>query len=297
MIAIGKKTAEQPEIVDGGHLFASSDPDDGAPIEWEEVSTEFTLRRAVTEIHGDTGTGRTRLALTAPGPIAYIGAAEKIDGLIQETRKRTVVRVHNFGGVFQGGVDDVKAQAMPVWSKFARAFFDSLGWARTTIVDTHTEAWELIRLAYFGGQTAEGGRVDRNYGPVNAMWRSLFKAARMQQRANVILIGQTKDEYIEQAEAAQVGAIAIKTDKKKSMGQRTGRTILAGQKEIPYFCDVVLRTAKVVVPGQDAPGFRAVIEKGWFHAEYEGTEFTNDDMQYPGILGFLTETPAKEWAE
>ncbi len=51
--------------------------------EWEDAPTEFTRRSVVLEIYGDTGTGRTTLALTAPGTIAVLHAAEKLEGLFQ----------------------------------------------------------------------------------------------------------------------------------------------------------------------------------------------------------------------
>lgn len=280
-------------------------------VAWEDAPTEVDRRVAVTEIYGDTGTGRTHLAFTAPGPIAYMGAAEKIEGLIQRASQRTKVRMVNFGGVFSGDPESVKAQALPVWNGVMAAFYDALGWARSIILDTHTEAWELIRMAHFGGQKPEGGRVDANYGPVNALWRSLFKAARIQDTTNFIVIGQTKDEWVDGDEGKQVGGITIKTEKgsKGGIGKRTGRTIRAGQKEIGMFCDVVVRTSKV--PAQGGPEFQGLIEKGWYNAEYEGTVLTNDKAVLPGgaempfkggtgltlpeILALITETPTKDW--
>jgi len=245
---------------------------------WDDAPTEFVRRVALTEIYGDTNTGKTTLALSAPGPIAFLHAAEKVDGVIQDFARQKKIRVHNFNGTFTGRPEDIARAAMEVWKGLVAAWDDAWGWARTIVVDTHTEAWELIRIAYFGGYKPEKGRPDANYGPVNAEWRSLFKKFRAQDRCNLIVIGQTKDEY----------KVASKGIDNK-LGERTGKTIRAGQREVPYFADVVLRMSR---EGND---FVATVEKGWFHAELEGTPFINEDARYANIMGFLTQTREGEW--
>lgn len=246
---------------------------------WDDAPTEFVRRVSLTEIYGDTDTGKTTLALSAPGPIAFLHAAEKVDGVIQPFASDKKIRVHNFSGVFTGKPEEVARAGMKTWREFVAAWEDAWTWARTIIVDTHTEAWELIRIAYFGGYKPEKGRPDANYGPVNAEWRSLFKKFRAQDRCNLIVIGQTKDEYKE----------SKGMDSK--LGQRTGRTIRAGQREVPYFADVILRMDRV---GGD---FTATVEKGWFHAELEGTPFVNEDVRFSNIMSFLTQTSEEEWVE
>lgn len=253
---------------------------------WEDAPTEFVRRVTFKEIYGDTGTGRTTLAFTAPGPIAYIHAAEKIDGIIEQYAHKIgphgngTQGVFNFGGVFTGTPEQVAAQAQSIWHRFMLAYFDAFKWARTVIIDTHTELWELIRLARFGGLKPQGGRVDANYGPVNAEFRSIFKHFKTQDRANLIIIGQTKDEY------------KTKGGKSDGMGERTGNTIRAGMKEIPYMADILVRTDK----GRDDSGnlqFTATIEKGWFNASVEGIELP--DQTFGSLLELITNVPAEEW--
>lgn len=246
---------------------------------WEDAPTDFTRRCAFVRIYGDTDTGRTTLALTMPGPIGLIHTAEKIEGIVQPAARIKQVRMVNFAGVFKGGVQEIAEQADRVWAKVKSAWYGGLaGWARALILDTDTEAWELIRVARFG-ELNPRGRTDSLYGPVNAEFRSLFKQFRAQDRCSVIAIGQTKDEYREFS----------KNGNKSS--ERTGRTISAGMKEMGFMADVVIRTSR-----GEAGEFRATIEKGWFNAHTEGMTFEGEDCRLPYILSLITETDEAEWA-
>lgn len=251
----------------------------GGSSAWEDAPTEVTTRKVFMRIVGDTGTGRTKLALTAPGPVAFAHAGEKIEGVLQAAAKQQKIRVMNFGGSFAGTPQDIANQAGPTWNKLVAGAYDAIdNWARTFIIDTDTEAWELLRLARFGEMNPKG-RTDFLYGPVNAEWRSLFKRYRGQERCSVIAIGQTKEEYVEK----------FMQGKKESA--RTGRTIQAGQKEMGFMADVVIRTSRDIENGD----FIATITKGWFNAMTEGVEFRNEEIRFSNIMAMITETEESEW--
>lgn len=249
------------------------------PVQWEIPSSIFSRRVVFMDVWGDTDTGRTSLALTAPGPIALIHANEKIDGVVAETKARGVdIRTFNFGGVIEGdNPDEIAASAMPLWRRFCAAYVGAYEWARTIVVDTHPEAWELERIAYFGGYKPEGGRTDSNYGPLNFEWKGLFaRRFRAQDRTNLILIGQSTDEY-------------TKTTGSK-MGERTGKSIWSGQKHTKFMVDVRVRMSR----DKDG-GFVATIEKGWNNAASEGVEFVNRRAQFAKIMATVTKTEEGEW--
>lgn len=249
---------------------------------WEEVSDEFNLRSVFMEVYGDTGTGRSTFALSAPGPIAYMNSLEKVKGIVEPIKAAgKMIRLHHFGQVTKkGGPKEVSAEAMVIWKRLREAWYDAFGWARTVVMDTHTEGWELVRNAYFGDLKPDGGRIDAMWGPVNAAWRSLFKHYRTQEKCNLIIIGQTKDEYK-----------SDKKGKKSGISERTGNTIRAGQKEIPYLVDVVVRTDK------EDGSFSATIEKGWFNAAAEGTPFVDDEANFATVMAYITGTEPEEWEE
>ena len=270
----------------GGSIVVpkSSNVDVAVSELWEEVSEEFTLRATFMGVVGDTDSGRTRFSLTAPGPIAYLHCGEKKDGLIEEMRKSKLIRVHDFGGVFSGNNQAIADAAGRNWMKFRKAFMEAFGWAKTIVVDTDTDLWELLRLARFGAIKPTGGRVDANYGPVNAEFRSLAQRFRAQEMTNVIFISKTGDEYVKS-----------KTGQSTGMGERTGRTIRRGMKDVPYWCDVVVRCHKIEATSDKPRKFRAVVEKGWFNAHSEGTKFSNALMTFPNVMAAVTNTEEEEW--
>lgn len=251
--------------------------------EWEDAPTEITDRGVIMAVYGDTGTGRTTFALTAPGPVAFAHAGEKVTGIVQKAAKEKQVKVLNFGAVLYGSPQQISDQAQPVWRKTRDGLMDALtksSWARTGIIDTHNELWELLRLAEFGELNPQG-RTDALYGPVNARWRSLFKWHRSQpepRMKSLIVIGQTREEYKD----------VTRNGKKESV--RTGRTISAGQKEVHYMADVVVRTGR-----DDDGGFLVTIEKAWYKAEYEGVQLANEDATFAKVMALITETDESEW--
>lgn len=248
-------------------------------VVWEKAPTKLVRKSCFVEVYGDTGTGRTSWALSAPGPIALLHAAEKLEGVVQRYSVDKDIRMFNFGGVFKGTNDEVSKQSMVLWKKLEDAWYDAFTWARTIVLDTHTEAWELIRLAYFGDLKPSGGRVDANYGPVNARWRSLFKHFKTQDRTNIVVIGQTKDEY--------------KTEGKSNngMGQRTGRTIVAGQKEVGFLADVRIRTSFDMSSGT----FQSEVQKPWWNGVCIGLELQDDMSTFPQAMSMITETDEEKW--
>jgi hypothetical protein len=230
------------------------------------------------------------LALTAPGPIAFAHCAEKIQGVVQAAAREREVKMFNFGGVFEGDAQSIANTASPIWLKLESLIKDAMTGDKFTsaVVDTDTEAWELCRLAFFGELNPKG-RTDSNYGPVNARWRTVFKNAQrsayndnallgVHTRPNLIVIGQAKDEY-------------TKTQANKQ-GERTGRLLQAGQKEMAYNADVVIETSRDASNGD----FIATIRKGWWNAAaVEGYEFRNEDITFAKIMALITETSEDEW--
>lgn len=257
---------------------SSSTPSSAGPIHWDIPKGVFSRRVVFMDIWGDTDTGRTSLALTAPGPVALIHANEKVDVAEEVKAKGVDVRLFNFGGVIEGdNPDDIAASAMPLWQRFTAVVADAFTWARTIIIDTHTEAWELERIAYFGGYKPESGRTDANWGPLNFEWKRLFaRQFRAQDRTNLILIGQSTNEYTETTGS--------------KMGKSTGKTIWSGQKHTKFMVDVRVRTSR-----DGDGGFVATIEKGWNNAASEGVEFKDRRVQFAKIMATVTKTEEGEW--
>lgn len=250
----------------------SSGTSNGKSSMWTDVSGEITRRVVHMQLYGETGTGRTSVALSAPGPIALMHADEKIDGIVEPfVRDGKKVRTYNFGGTFSGSTEQIASQANEAMKDFYRAWADAFTWARTVILDTHTELWELLRLARFG-KLAQVKPI--HYGPVNAEWQSIFKMFRRQDKANLICIGKIREKY-------------DKNDKP------TGKMEQAGQKDFGYLSDIRIRMDKSIT--KSGVEFSGMIEKAWFNAQMEGTELPEAMLTFPEILETITEIPSTEW--
>ena len=133
-------------------------------------------KRLVMSIQGPVKSGKTRLALTAPKPIGYIaidigGDEGPVDEFIpkdqefSEDIQQVPIRMDpiNYPDRTQYGYDKdgtrqfedatsaaVQAAAEPAMSRFYVAYYASLANFRTTVIDTGTDFYELMRKASFG---------------------------------------------------------------------------------------------------------------------------------------------------
>lgn len=252
---------------------------------WEEVPDELTQRCTAMEIYGDTDTGRSTLALTAPGPIAYLHAHEKVDGLVQRVKKSgRQIKVHRFGGSFRGSPSDVQAQCTVNISRFEAAYFHAYTWARSIIIDTHNELWSIYQLARLGSLShAQRSEKDQRkgqliYAEINNSFLSMLKEYRVRagdplsdRHVNLILVGQIEDEY--------------------KNHEKTGKKVPVGQKKLGYFCDVRLSA----LYDKRKNEFSAEVVKPWYNQDMRGFVAKGGVLKFSEIMSLITETDAEEW--
>lgn len=133
-------------------------------------------RRVIANIQGMQKSGKTRLALTARKPIGYIAVeiggdegvvdqfiptgVESFDG-IQIAKIRMDSPIYPNREDFKGGKDGdkefdsavseaVQTASVPAIDAFYEAYYTSLANMATTVVDTGSDLWELLRLSNFG---------------------------------------------------------------------------------------------------------------------------------------------------
>ena len=222
--------------------------------------------RLILAVDGAPGSGKTRLALTAPGPISYHNLDVGLDGVLQQFQDTKDFYFPGDGTPyilpdFLPGVDDSAhgAQARPLWQRFCQDFVAACQQMRSVVVDTASEAYELSRLAHFG--KLEQVRA-RQYGPVNQEWRTLMRTATHNSIANVILLHHVKDEYLNDA--------------------RTGNKIRAGWGGIEGAVFISVRLAGP--PHQS--GFTCTITKCRQNASLVGVELAGEDISL-AMLGQL----------
>lgn len=267
---------------------------------WEEVASVWTPRAVALTIYGDSDTGRSTLALTAPGPIAYLHGHEKIDEILERKRRETLIRAHKFGGNMRGSAEEIQKRAQEEIKRFELALSDAYTWARTIVIDTETRLWELYQLAKLGSMVrAERDAKDNKkgqliYQEINAAWGAMIQeykdrleTPKQRDKAtgtpgapiytNLILICKTKDEYKKDAQTGQTGA--------------TGRTVIAAQKNTWFFSDMVIRTQR------KGDRFTGVIEKPWWNPDYRDYTLKGVDgeLDFTYIMSTVTETDTSYW--
>ena len=156
-------------------------------------------RRVVMAITGKYGSGKTHLACTAPGAIAYYNFDKGDEGVVDKAiAAGKVIYKINYpvpeALKKQGDAEAIKAAASDIWAKHDADYETSFraGFA-TDIVDTATEQYELLRLARFG-KTEQVNKYA--YGPVNAEYRRFIRRALDNSSTNLILLHRTKKTYV-----------------------------------------------------------------------------------------------------
>ena len=255
--------------------------------DWESLdATRSVMRRGVfMDITGLEGAGKSSLAMTAArlGGLAYIDIDQSFDRAKQPESKKARDNVKVLPIRYAVGVTEelIKTSCAAAWGVMERKMAEAAAtWARSEVVDTGTETWELARLAAQGTLNPKGKRMDRVYGPINAKVRQLLRSIYRTHGKHLITIHQLKDEYVDKMKDGEIQSV------------RTGKMVRAGFKEIGYLSDVVVRC------------FR---EKDEFKAEIvmcklapngpslEGLVVEGDQLDFLEIVMHATGTEEGDW--
>ncbi len=155
---------------------------------------ETQIKRIIMSIEGPEKEGKTHFSLTAPAPLALINIDNGLEGVKEKFLSQKEIYTHQveIPSTLGGAVDVGECEKL--WDSCKGAYLDALGTKglKSLVMDTATEMWELIRLARFGRLTQV---MPFNYGPVNAEFRDLIRAAYNSDK-NVIFIHMIKPKYI-----------------------------------------------------------------------------------------------------
>lgn len=256
--------------------------------DWQEsqtVAVSGKPRRGVfMDIIGLEGTGKSSLALTLAqlGLIGYVDIDQSVDRARKPSKKKEWGKVLPVRYAAGHGEESTKQICGPVWVDMNKKVREAAaGWATGGIViDTATEDWEVLRLGSFGTLNPRGNRMDRLYGPVNALFRTHLRQVYRASGRHLVTIHQVKDEYKDVMKNGQLTSI------------RTGKQNRAGFKEIGYLADIVLRTFR------ESGEFKAKIELCKLAPngpDLEGTEIEGDQLNFLSIVTMATDTDESEW--
>jgi hypothetical protein len=144
--------------------------------------------RMIIAVDGLDKSGKSNFAFTAPGPIAYLPFDVGAEGVIEkfQTKKQIFVPKESYETRFENG--KAKAEATSEFARFRTDYSNAIKAARSAIVDTATETWELLRLARFGKLSQI---KPHHYTEVNQEFRDLVREA-FDSTSNLILLHKVK---------------------------------------------------------------------------------------------------------
>lgn len=152
-------------------------------------ASDKIIPRLIASVSGLEKNGKTSFALSTPGPIIYFNLDFGTEGVISRyaDKKDIYVKEYRFNRVM------TPDKYINLWSSFTTDYYNALkSKARTIIVDTATELWELLRLARFGKLTQV---LPFHYGPVSAEYITLIREGYSYDK-NVILLHKLKKQYV-----------------------------------------------------------------------------------------------------
>ena len=297
------------------------------------IEAGASVHRLVVAIDGRQRQGRTHFSLTAPDPIVLMDFDMGTEGMVEkflmpmpegaspvekfEMGGKTILRSKPFivkppeVTDEMGGEDLAKAE----WERFRNAYVHVLNepvmrrhgkpvYARTLVVDTSTELYELLRLYWFGKLVQI---PTFKYRETNSVMRDLVRHG-LESGVNVIFIHKMKAEW------KKTGG----TDEKQS---KTGAYERAGFEEMAHLVQANLFAYRAPMPdglpqtwkykpgmgeafewvaepraAQDDLGFRVRILDSRHNPNLEGLELSNEMATFPMIAqAMMPDSTLEDW--
>jgi len=191
-------------------------------------STAKLARRLIISATGEDHSGKNHFAFTAPAPIYVHSFDPGIEGVIEKFNQKKDIYVATYELEVQPGEGTAQAvaeSADKLWADFVSNFRDGLASCGqgTTVLDTDTEVWELLRLARFGKLTQI---MPHMYGPVNAEMRDLLHEP-WGKPVNVFFLSKYVDEWENYTDATG-----------KERGRKTGNKVQKGFSDLAFHVQV-----------------------------------------------------------
>ncbi len=257
-----------------------------------------THKRLFLAVGGGDGTGKTRFAFSAPGPIAYLSFNGGFEGVIQSVPKNKQIDHIEFEmPEFEFDTPDskVRKEAERLWMKFQKLHYECIGKYRTIVWDLATEAWLLLRLASFGSATEKSKSGQLIYTPLNFKISQMMKKITYQGHTSLITLHSLAENY----------SLNPVTHNREPDGTFT----YAGYFDTPYLAQASMMmfkdSAKPVnlkkkslrreKPEDQQTKFWGVIDKCRYDTSVEGRKLVQEDLNFPAAASIITGTEESEW--
>ena len=166
------------------------------PKGFKKPNTEVRPRLIIS-LEGLSKAGKTHFALTAPDPICFFNLDKGIEGVIHKFVQKKEIFVSNYPIPLdpRDKYPDMN-KVIPVWEQFKADYVTALeSGVKTIVIDTATEANELIKLARLGKLTQI---LPFNYIPVNYEFKALIDQALIcPKNVNVIFIHKQHVKWVD----------------------------------------------------------------------------------------------------
>lgn len=182
-----------------------------------------TVHRLIVNAEGEEKSGKNHFGFSAPGPIFEHSFDIGNEGVVQKFQSSKKIMIAEYELDIQPGeaeAREVAASADKLWERYMANYRDGLASCGngTTLIDTGTEVWELLRLARFGKLAQV---MPHHYAPVNKEMQEMIREG-FNHNCNVIFLHKLKDEW----ENYVVDG--------KEKGRKTGRKTRVGFSDVPY---------------------------------------------------------------
>lgn len=244
-------------------------------------------RRAVVNIQGEEKSGKDHMALAYKGPgDLYVHSFDLgLEGVVEKFQNDKNIYVSDYELSIQPGEatdKEVGEAANKVWEQFLTNFNESISLTEKeglVLVDTGTEAWELLRLASFGKLTQV---MPHHYAKPNAEFRNIVRHSFA--GTNVAWLHKMVDEWENYTDGAG-----------KEKGRKTGRKARKGFNDIAFLVQANVETHATGVEGGSGTEFTAEILDCRLNPSVRGLVINNDFNELLGwVLGEYVQESAVE---
>jgi frataxin-like iron-binding protein CyaY len=153
-------------------------------------ASSAVLRRLIMSVTGHEKSGKTDLAMGAPGPVLVINIDEGTEGVVNKFADSKDVWVFD---IKRPDMNAKQSEWTPVWNSIKDTLSKCFSYNQgTVVVDSSSEMYAIHRMAAFGKLTQV---MPHNYTIVSAEHRSMLREA-YQTDMNAIFLHRFKKKYV-----------------------------------------------------------------------------------------------------
>lgn len=223
--------------------------------------------RLIINIQGSEGTGKDHMALEYDrGPIYVHSFDQGLEGVVQKFQEKREIYVAEYELTLQpdqGTTREVGEAANVVWTQFKSNMMDSYASTRKeglVLIDTGSETWELLRLAYFGKLTQV---MPHMYAKPNAEFRELVREGF--DACNVVWLHKMKDEWENYTDS-----------KGQEKSRRTGEKKAMMMNDIPFLVQCNVQTWTETREGGGLDFHATILDKCRLNPDLTGSTIGNN---------------------